>query len=77
MLVRESMRPVVLGIGIGVGGAFGLSRIVSTMLFGVAPTDMTTYAAACASLALAALLASILPARRALKVDPISAVRAQ
>ena len=77
MLVRESMRPVMLGIAIGVAGAFASSRIISTMLFGVAATDAGTYAAACVALAMAALLASILPARRALRVDPISAVRAQ
>ena len=43
MLVRESMRPVVLGMVIGVGGAFALSRVVSTMLFGVVATDAATH----------------------------------
>jgi putative ABC transport system permease protein len=77
MLVRESMRPVMLGIGIGLLGAFALSRALAAMLFQVSSTDVTTYAMACGALALAALLASVIPARRALGVDPISAVRGQ
>ena len=75
MLVREAMRPVGLGIVAGVAGAFGLTRAVSSMLFGVTPTDVTTYVVACSVLAIAALVASIVPARRALGVDPITAVR--
>jgi putative ABC transport system permease protein len=77
LLVRDSMRPVMMGIGIGLLGAFGLSRALAAMLFQVSATDLTTYAAACGVLAVAALLASIIPARRALGVDPISAVRGQ
>jgi putative ABC transport system permease protein len=77
MLVRESMRPVIIGIGIGLLGAFALSRVLAAMLFQVSPSDVMTYAIACVVLAAAALLASIIPARRALGVDPISAVRGQ
>ena len=77
MLVRESMRPVVAGIVIGVLGAFALSRALAAMLFQVSATDATTYAMACGVLTVAALLASILPARRALRIDPITAVRGQ
>jgi putative ABC transport system permease protein len=77
MLVRESMRPVLAGIGIGVVGAFALSRALAAMLFEVSATDVTTYAIACGVLAAAALLASIIPARRAMGVDPITAVRGQ
>ncbi|HEX4913444.1 MAG TPA: ABC transporter permease [Vicinamibacterales bacterium] len=77
MLVRESMRPVLIGIGVGLLGAFALSRVLAAMLFQVSPTDVATYAIACGVLAAAALLASIIPARRALGVDPISAVRGQ
>ncbi len=77
MLVRESMRPVVAGIAVGLLGAFALSRVLAAMLFQVSATDVATYALACGVLAVAALLASIIPARRALKVDPISAVRNQ
>ena len=75
MLMREAMRPVMLGIVIGIGGAFALMRLLSTMLFGVSANDITTYVIACAVLALSALIASIVPARKALAVDPINAVR--
>ena len=77
MLVRESMRPVMTGIAIGLAGAFALSRVLSAMLFEVSSTDVATYAIACGGLAVAALLASVIPARRALGVDPITAVRGQ
>ena len=77
MLVRESMRPVVAGIVIGLVGAVALSRVLAAMLFQVSSTDVMTYAIACGVLALAALLASVIPARRALGVDPIAAVRGQ
>ena len=50
---------------------------LAAMLFEVSPTDAATYAIACGGLAIAALLASVIPARRALGVDPISAVRGQ
>jgi putative ABC transport system permease protein len=75
MLVRESMRPVLLGIGVGLFGAFALSRALAAMLFEVSSTDLMTYVVACGGLAVAALLASIIPARRALAIDPIAAVR--
>lgn len=77
MLVREAMRPVLIGLALGVGGALALSRLLTTLLFEVSATDMSTYALACAVLLGAALLASVIPARRALDVDPISAVRGQ
>lgn len=75
MLVREAMVPVSLGIACGVTGAFALTRALSAMLYGVSATDVTIYAAACAVLAGAALAASIVPARRALKVDAMVAIR--
>ena len=77
MLVRESMRPVLAGLAVGLVGAVALSRVLSAMLFQVSSTDVATYAIACGGLALAALLASVIPARRALGVDPITAVRGQ
>jgi putative ABC transport system permease protein len=77
MLVREAIRPVAMGIAIGVAGAYALTRLLAAMLFEISTTDVTTYVVACAVLAAAALLASVLPARRALGVDPMSAVRGQ
>ena len=77
MLMREAMRPVAVGIVIGVAGAYAMTRLLAAMLFEISATDVTTYVAACGVLALAALVASIVPARRALGVDPITAVRGQ
>jgi putative ABC transport system permease protein len=75
MLLREALRPVAIGIVIGIVGAFAMTRVLAAMLFEISTTDVTTYAVACGVLASAALLASIVPARRALRVDPITAVR--
>ena len=77
MLVREAMRPVAIGIVVGVAGAYAMTRLLAAMLFEISTTDVTTYVVACVVLATAALLASIVPARRALGVDPITAVRGQ
>ena len=77
MLLSEAMRPVAIGMAIGIAGAYALTRLLAAMLFGISATDVTTYAVACGVLAVAALLASIIPARRALGVDPITAVRGQ
>jgi putative ABC transport system permease protein len=77
MLLREAMRPVVLGLVIGSAGAFAMTRLLAAMLFEISTTDVTTYVIACGVLAAAALVASIVPARRALAVDPITAVRGQ
>lgn len=76
-LLREALRPVGIGIVIGIAGAFAMTRLLAAMLFEISTTDVATYVAACGVLAVAALLASIVPARRALRVDPITAVRAQ
>jgi putative ABC transport system permease protein len=75
MLMREAMRPVIIGIAIGVGGAFALMRLLSAMLFEVTANDAATYVIACGVLAVSALIASIVPARKALAVDPVKAVR--
>ena len=77
MLLSEALRPVAAGIVLGAVGALALSRVLSTMLFGVSAIDVPTYAAACGLLALSALVATIVPARRALSVDPIKAVRGE
>jgi putative ABC transport system permease protein len=75
MLLREGLRPVALGILLGAAGALAVTRALSAMLFGVSAADAPTYVIACGTLALAAVAATIIPARRALGVDPISAVR--
>ena len=77
MLMREAMRPVAIGIGLGVAAAIAMTQLLGAMLFGVSATDVATYVVACGVLAVAALIASIVPAAKALRVDPITAVRAQ
>ena len=64
-----------LGVFIGLGMAFGLSRFLTTLLFEVSATDPFTFAAVVALLALIALLACLVPAGRASRVDPLVALR--
>ncbi len=75
MVMRESLVLVAAGLAIGVPAAFGLSKYVSTQLFGVKPTDIASAAAALIILALVAVGAGFLPARRASTIDPIQALR--
>jgi ABC-type antimicrobial peptide transport system permease subunit len=75
MVVREASVLVAIGLGVGLAAAAGLTRLMSALLFGVAPFDPLTFAAVAVALASIALLASWLPARRASRVDPIQALR--
>jgi ABC-type antimicrobial peptide transport system permease subunit len=69
------MRPALLGLAIGIAGSLALSRLLGTLLFGVAPTDVATFAAASALLALVSLAACAVPAWRATRVAPTVALR--
>jgi putative ABC transport system permease protein len=64
-----------LGVGAGLALAFGLTRFIATFLYGVKPTDPATYAIVATGLIGVAMLASYVPARRALRVEPIIALR--
>jgi predicted permease len=75
MIGREGFLLVVVGIAIGLAGALLLTRLMSSLLFGVSPTDAATFAAVPAVLAAVALLACYVPARRAAHVDPTVALR--
>lgn len=74
-IVGQGMRPAVLGIVVGVAGAYLLSRLMSSLLYGIAPSDFLTYAGVALMLAGAALLSCYVPARRALRIDPVNALR--
>ena len=76
MVVADGMRLVAIGLLLGLAGAFALTRLLASMLYGVSPTDAPTFAAIAAVLALVALAATVIPARRAMRVDPMLALRA-
>jgi len=75
MIVGEGFRLAALGVAIGLAGAFALSRLLVNLLFGVEPTDPATYVATVAFLVAVALAACWIPARRATRVDPMTALR--
>ena len=70
-----ALRLVAIGIAIGVGGAWACAHLLSSLLYGVRPTDAIAFVAAAAVLAVIALVASSIPARRAMRVDPMVALR--
>jgi putative ABC transport system permease protein len=76
MVVGEGMRIVTLGVAIGLLGSFAATRLLRSQLFGVGPTDVLTFSIVTAILAGVAMLACFFPARRASRVDPMVALRA-
>jgi putative ABC transport system permease protein len=75
LVVRDGLKLVLIGIGVGLAGALLLTRLMSTLLFGVTATDAVTYITVAFTLIIVALLACCIPARRATKVDPLIALR--
>ena len=77
MFIRHGVLLTVLGVACGLGSAFALMRLMSSLLFKVTAVDPVTYGAACLGLIATAVLASYLPARRTAAVDPVEALRAE
>jgi putative ABC transport system permease protein len=75
LIIRNGLTLVITGVAIGLAGAFALTRLMTTLLFGVTPTDGLTIGVVSAVLIGVALLACFIPARRATKVDPLVALR--
>src|SRR5947199_2012342 len=75
MVLRQSLTVVVVGIAVGLVAAFGATRLLASLLYGVGANDILTYASVVFLLGAAALLATYIPARRAMKVDPMIALR--
>ncbi len=75
MVLKQAMMLTGGGVVLGLAGAMGLTRLMSSLLFGVSPMDPVTFGSVAVGLSGVALLASYLPARRAAKVDPVVALR--
>jgi putative ABC transport system permease protein len=75
LFLAQGMKLVLIGLAIGLVGAFALTRLMTSLLFGVHPTDALTFISVAVALMMAALPACYLPARRATKVDPLTALR--
>jgi putative ABC transport system permease protein len=75
MVLGQGVALTLIGVAFGVAGAVALARVLSTLLYGISATDPVTFAAVAAVLLAVALLACYVPARRAMRVDPVVALR--
>jgi ABC-type antimicrobial peptide transport system permease subunit len=75
MVVSDGMKPILLGVGMGLAAAFALSRVVASLIFGIRATDPLTFVAVALLLMAVGLLATVLPAYRATRVEPVRILR--
>jgi putative ABC transport system permease protein len=77
LILKRGLIQLALGLTIGLGGALALSRVLQSVLFQITPTDPVTFAAITILLTIVSVAACLLPARRATRVDPLVALRAE
>jgi ABC-type antimicrobial peptide transport system permease subunit len=77
MVVRQAMVQAVAGTAVGIAGAVLLAKLMTNMLYGVQPTDPMTFGGVTMVLTLAALLATLIPARKATQIEPMAALRSE
>ena len=75
LVLNRGMRMALIGVGVGLVASLGLTRLIVDMLYGISPVDPLTFGGVAVILTLVALAACYIPARRAMRVDPIVALR--
>jgi ABC-type antimicrobial peptide transport system permease subunit len=75
LVLRQGIVLAIIGIVVGLAAAWGASRFLASLLFGIKPTDPATYVVIAVTMALVALFAAYVPARRATAIDPVDALR--
>src|SRR5580692_2517929 len=75
MVVADGMKPILVGVGLGLAVALALGRVVSSLIYGVRPTDPLTFAAVASLLIAVGVLATVVPAYRATRVEPLRTLR--
>ncbi len=77
MILRQGLTPAFIGVAAGLAGAFGLTRLMESLLYGVKSVDPISFFGVAAILLMVALLAVLIPARRAISLDPVAALRSE
>ena len=75
MVLRDGLKPILVGVALGLAAALALSRVVSSLIFGVRATDPLTFAAVALLLLLVGIVATIIPAYRATRIEPVRILR--
>ena len=77
LILRQGLTPVLIGVVAGLAGAFGLTRLLESLLYEVKPADPVSFFAVAAILFLVATISVLIPARRAMSIDPVTALRGE